>query len=319
MDRSVASIRTLSLGGLRAFEAASRLGSFKGAAEELCVTPAAISHRIKGLESQLGFLLFERLNRSLRLTRSGRSLALAVRRGFARIDTALADLASKGQGRSPAIISVSAAPSFATKWLAPRLHRFSERNPRFEVRLMATDALTDLARDPGVDMALRYGLEPKDDALYAERLWSEGVVVPVCAPSLAGKSGVSVPADLLPQRLLRTAAPASDGGVRAIGWAAWFERSGVATELAASAAAKGPMFSNTQLALEAAAAGQGFALAPSVLVEEDLRTRRLVRLFETTLPDPYSYWIVYRADRGRESGIAAFARWIKEEAAVPAI
>jgi LysR family transcriptional regulator, glycine cleavage system transcriptional activator len=315
VEKNGVTLGNLSLGGLHAFEAASRLGSFKAAAEELSVTPAAISHRIKGLEAQLGLQLFERLNRSLRLTSSGQSLARVVSHAFSAIDAALAEIATRGEGRSSAIITVSAAPSLATKWLAPRLHRFSERNPRFEVRLDASNELADLVRDRRVDAALRYGPGPYGEELRAERLWANGSVIPVCAPSLLAAALILAPSDLLRQRLLRTAAPSGGGKLPAIDWGAWFEAAGVGREVGAGAAAHGPIFSSTQLALEAAASGRGFALAPTVLVGNDLLTGRLVQPFQTALPDPYSYWLLYRADRAMESGVAAFARWVMEEAA----
>ncbi len=310
VDRQLSSFP---LNALRAFEAASRLGSFKAAANELAVTPAAISHQVGALEQHLGAALFDRLHRSLRLTDAGAQLAATVQQAFANIRNTLAELSADGLVAGPTTLCVSAAPSFATKWLAPRLHRFQETHPHIEFRLLADNALVDLARDLRVDVALRYGAEPREDNLHAEALWRSGEIFPVCAPS-APAANLSDPSALLEQTLLRTAAPSGPSGSGRIDWAAWFAAAGVSDSIAIRAAARGPLFGNTQLALEAAIGGQGVALAPALLVEDDVRTGRLIKPFDLAVTDPFSYWLIYRRDRADEARIRTFADWLRREA-----
>lgn len=296
------------LGALRAFEAAARLGSFKAAAVELGVTPAAVSHQVKSLETHIGAALFDRLHRALRLTRTGEGLAASATESFSNLERALGELAEAGLIAGSASLSVSAAPTFAAKWLAPKLHGFQAAHPGIELRLRADDALTDPARDRQVDVAIRYGRGPYASELHAERLWPEGVVVVVCSPDLAQK--IAEPADLVDLRLLRTATPLGTNGAEPIGWRAWFEATGVPGHLVERSIASAPRFGTSQLALEAAAAGQGVALSPQVLVQDDLATGRLVVPLTTAIADPFAFWLIHRRDRADELAIRRFKTWI---------
>ncbi len=306
-------LSSLPLGAVRAFEAASRLGSFKAAAAELSVTPAAISHQIKALEGYLGGLLFDRLHRSLRLTRLGKRFAIAAQDAFELLRSALAELRTDGLAEGPTTLSVSAASSFAAKWLAPRLHRFQALYPSIELHLRAEDALVDLVHDPRIDVALRYGMGPYADALHAEPLWPPGVVCPVCAPFADWTSEIVQPENLVHQTLLRTMSPPGPAGTSPIGWAAFFDAAGISGTDVELAITRAPLFGTTQLALEAAAAGHGVALSPKILVEEDIVSRRLIRPCMITIPDPFSYWLIYRDNRAQDRHIRAFAAWIKSE------
>jgi DNA-binding transcriptional LysR family regulator len=307
-------IATMPLGPLRAFEAAARLGSFKAAAGELGVTPAAVSHQVKSLETYLGAALFDRLHRELRLTRAGERLAATTTQSFGDLMRTLDDLAETGLTAGAATLSVSAAPTFAAKWLAPRLHDFQAAHPTIELRLRADDVLTDPSRDRQVDVAIRYGRGPYDSELHAERLWPEDVVVAVCSPDLA-RNVVNV-SDLLSMRLLRTAAPSGTERTAPIGWAAWFEAAGVPRDVVARAIDHAPRFSTTQIALEAAMVGKGVALSPRVLVAEDLATGRLVAPFVTAIPDPFSFWLLHRQDRADEPRITRFTTWMRKAASL---
>lgn len=299
------------LGALRAFEAAVRLGSFKAAAAALSVTPAAISHQVKALEAYVGAALFERLNRALRLTRAGQALAPVVQTAFDDLDRALSELRERsGSPGMRAALSVSAAPSFAAKWLAPRLHRLQAAHPGLDIRLLATDTLADLAT---VDIALRYGRGPYP-GVHAERLWPDGEIFPVCRPGLK----LAAPRDLARHTLLRTAPPQTTTVAPRADWPAWFAAAGMR---APKAAAHGPTFSGTHLALEAAASGQGVALTPGILVAADLASGRLMRPFPIALPDPYAFWLLSRETAANRARIRAFTRWIRSEiaqASVPA-
>ena len=301
------------LHAVRAFDVAARLGSFKSAAAELGVTPAAISQQVKALEARLGTALFERLHRQLRLTRVGERFADVTGRAFTMIDDALDDMAEEGLIDGAATLTVTVAPSFGSKWLAGRLYRFQTAHPSIELRIRAEGSLSDPAADRSVDIALRYGTGPYALALSSTQLWPNGTIAAVCSPQLA--SGLRCVDDLLSQTLLRTAAPEGATEAQPAGWTAWLAAAGIGKAPARGALARAPLLSTTQLALEAAAAGRGVALAPSILVREDLKSGRLVEPFSSRVPDPFSYWLLFRRDRADESRIRAFSRWIAEEVA----
>ena len=304
----------LPLGSLAAFEAAARYSSFKEAALELGVTSAAISHQIKALEIRLGVSLFDRLHRSVRLTRVGKAMGTVMRKSFDSIECVLSSLGQQGLIAGAETLRVSAAPTFAGKWLAPRLHRFQALHPAMELHLLASDTLVDLAHDRRVDVLVRYGAKPKDRRVRSIRLWAEGRLVAVCSPALKRGYPLQSPKDVLKYSLLRTALPYQTTKQRGTkgtdsGWNAWLNAAGVA----AHAPPPGPLFGTTQLALEAATSGRGFALAPDILVREDLNAGTLVQPFSTTLRDPFSFWLVFRVDRAEESKIRAFRAWIFAE------
>jgi LysR family glycine cleavage system transcriptional activator len=303
------------LGALRAFEAVARLGSFKLAAAELAVTPAAVSHQIAVLERYLGVQLFKRMNRAIAPTRRGAALARTVTELFDRLSEAL-DTAKIASNERRSTLFVSAVPSLAAKWLAPRLHRFRKHSPDLDLNVSASDTLVDLLRDPGIDVALRYGAGPFP-GLHAERLWPNGELFPVCSPRLLdGNPPLRSPADLSRHVLMWSAMP--PGGMAAAagdrGWPAWLAAAGASTADVLRAAARAPAFSSTQLALEAAAAGEGIVLAPGILVAGDIASGRLVRPFDIAIRDPFCFWLLFRADRAQERRIQAWQRWIREEA-----
>ena len=140
---------------LRTFEAAARLGSFKAAAQELSVTPTAVSHQIRTLEEHLEIPLFVRRTRAVALTESGQRLSEAVHQAFQRILAALEDVSA-----TETVLTVSTTPAFAALWLVPRLSRFEERCPQLRFQLVASTAPTDLERDRVVDVSVRYGTGP---------------------------------------------------------------------------------------------------------------------------------------------------------------
>jgi LysR family transcriptional regulator, glycine cleavage system transcriptional activator len=312
------SLAALPWTSLRAFEAASRLGSFKAAASELTVTPTAISHQIKRLEMHLGIVLFERLHRSLRLTSPGRVLARELQAMFARLERNIEKLKTDGRAAAgPHGLTVSVVPSLATKWLAPRLHVFQMAHPNISLRIAADETLIDFRRDRMIDIALRYGPKPREKFMHAERLWPRGEIVAVCRPDIAKDPALKSPADLKRHMLMRTAPPKArtppGRAPRAAEWIAWFTAAGIAMDGTFRKALDGPVFNTTQLAVEAAMAGRGIALAPRILVEMDIAAGRLVRIFPVRLVDPNSFWILCRADRFKDSRIQAFIRWIRLE------
>ncbi len=294
------------LNSLRAFEAAARHLSFKRAAEELHVTPAAISHQIRALEEYCGALLFQRMTRSLRLTPNGEAALPLLGEAFDKLDEASATLRANTE---PAILTVSVAPSFGARWLVPRLERLRARHPEFDVRIDATDALADF-RSGDVDVALRYGRGGYRN-LRSECLMSE-VAFPVCSPKLLERGPpLSRPEDLRHHTLLHVQWAVEQDA--APSWRMWLGAAGaegVAFE-------RGPRFSFESMAIEAAIEGQGVALVSGALVESDLKSGRLVRPFPPSVREAtaFSYFVVYPEAKGRDPKVIAFRDWLFAEAA----
>ena len=310
--------RLPSLNALKAFETAARHLSFAAAAKELHVTPAAVSHQIKGLEAHLGLRLFRRLNRrGLELTRAGRAFLPKLREGFERLGEAVDELRSHNE---PGTLAVSVATSFATRWLAPRLHRFVAAHPDLDVRITASTRLIDPAKGetgPGdsqagspvedADIVVRFGTgdypEFRVDKLLAVS------VTPLCSPRLnAGEHPIRTAADLAHHVLIHDNVRFDDG--RPL-WDAWFEAAGVP----GMDTGHGLRFSHAMLALEAAAEGLGVELGMPVLAGPDLASGRLIAPLALSLPLKFGYHIVSDPDAARRSDVAAFRNWLLTEAA----
>jgi LysR family glycine cleavage system transcriptional activator len=299
---------------LRAFEAAARHLSFKKAAEELHVTPAAVSQQIKALESYLELPLFRRLTRALELTEHGAAMLPKIREGF---ECLAAAVEAAGERRGDAL-TVTAPPSFATHWLLSRLPRFTAAHPEIALRLASSpdsvdrrgetaildEALADL-RGEASTVAIRYGtgIYP---GYWVERVFAPAYV-PVCSPQLL--AGMGSPADLARQVLIHD--ETIDDGERQPIWAAWLQAAGAE----GIDAERGPHFSNAALAIEAALAGQGVALAAKPLVEADVAAGRLAIPFAVSLPSPYAYFLVTAEAVARRPAVAAFRQWLLAEAA----
>jgi LysR family glycine cleavage system transcriptional activator len=293
------------LNSLRAFEAAARHLSFTKAAEELHVTPAAISHQIKALEDHCGAPLFRRLTRALELTETGQAALPALREGFDKLAEAAERLRpDRGNG----ILTVSVAPSFAAKWLLPRLERFRERHPGFDIRIDATDSLAKFDAD-GVDIALRYGRGHYQDVV-SECLMAESVF-PVCSPALLdGDHPLTSPADLSRHTLIHVSWQTAQAA--APNWRMWLKAAGIET----IDAERGPRFNLDSMAVQAAIDGQGVVLANGALVADDLAAGRLVRPFppaadETTV---FCYYVVYPEAHQLNPKVRAFRDWVMAEA-----
>ena len=293
--------RLPSLKALRAFEAAARLGSFSRAAAELGVTHGAVSHQIRALEEELGAALFHRTGRAVELTERGARLLPVLSAAFDQI----AEGWVQAGARDSAALTVSVEPSFAARWLVLRLGKFHRAHPDIELRLMPSSELVDFERED-VDIGVRYGLGGWPDAI-AEKLF-EATVYPVCAPSLIDpKKPIRKPEDLKQYPLLHEETMQH--------WLSWLEGAGVKNP---RWAAKGPLFIEASLALQAAAGGQGVALANDTLAMADLAEGRLVRLFEFEMPDEEAYWLVYPERSAARPKVQAFRNWIREEAGLPA-
>ncbi|MDX1709978.1 MAG: transcriptional regulator GcvA [Rhodovibrionaceae bacterium] len=292
------------LNALRAFDAAARHLSFTNAAGELGVTPAAISHQIKALEDYLGVRLFRRLQRSLLLTETGQLLAPGLARGFRELQAAVDDVMDQDEAGP---LTVSAAPSFASMWLVPRLERFSRQYPDIDVRLDASTSLVDFSRDD-VDISIRYGAGDYP-GLMVECLL-EHCVTPVCAPSLLEAHPLEEPGDLRHHTLLHVDWRAMDDGMP--NWGMWLAVVG-AKEVDHE---RGPRFNDSSLAVQAAMAGHGVALINEALVEDHLADGRLVKPFEQGVSGPggFNFYLVGPERTWRKPKIKAFREWLMEEA-----
>ena len=286
--------RLPSLNALKAFEAAARHESFTRAAEELAVTQGAVSHQVKALEQELGLRLFLRERQRLRLTGAGRRLLEVARDAFDRLADGAARLR---QGERSGVLTVTTSPNFAAKWLVPRLGGFIAAHPEIDLRISANPAHVDFARDD-VDLAIRHG-DGDWPGLAVTRLCHEELF-PVCAPELARR--LRRPADLKRVALLHLENRRD--------WARWLDAAGV-TGVALD---RGPVFDQASLKLDAAAAGQGVALARTALADWELRAGRLVRPFALALPVPYAYWIVCPRPMARTPKARAFIAWLLAEA-----
>ncbi len=291
------------LSALRAFEAAARLLSFSKAADELNVTPAAVSHQIAALEADLGVKLFNRLSRAVELTASARVLLPGLSEAFAGIQASVRRLRAHNDTGT---LNVTASPSFAGKWLVQRLYRFQEIAPAVDVRISASDEVVDLMRGD-FDVAIRYGTG-RYPGLTVELLM-KNEVFPACSPELLRRGPpLEAPADLRHHALLHDQAVDRDPLVPT--WAMWLKAAGVGD----LPAGPGLTFSTNVLALEAAIAGHGVTLAYSTTAAADLAAGRLVRLFSLSLPDLFAYYIVTAPGALERPKVRAFRAWLRQEA-----
>ena len=277
------------LNGIKAFEAAARRGSFALAAHELHVTPAAVSRMVHLLEERLGVALFGRKANRLEVTPAGR----AYQAGLSQIFDALANLTEQvtalGNTR---VLTVGVGPTFAIRWLIPRLADFRKLQPDIDVRFTTGGAAAAFGDDWTCGIKLGDGKWPD---LVAEPLFPADLL-PVCAPALAAR--LKTPADLAGAGLLRVAHAAGD-------WPRWLKAAGL-TKISA----KGPEFEYYGQALQAAADGVGVAMGIRPYIEDDLRAGRLVAPFALSIPSGQQWFLIYRAFRADEPGFSAFRTWI---------
>ena len=284
------------LSALRAFEAAGRHANFARAAGELNITPAAVSQQVRSLEDFLGVRLFIRRARGVELTPAGNEYARSL--GLLLDQLALATERVR-RIEEPRKLTIATTPSFAARWLMPRLTGFLERHPEYDVRLSTSNAVADFARQD-IDVAIRYG-RGSWPGLKAQLLLT-AELFPVCSPSFGrGPRPLRVPADLRPRTLLRLALDE---------WPKWLEAAGLG-----SRRAEGPQFSDIGLLTQAAVAGQGVALGQSVIVADDLAAGRLMTPFALRIPSGMAYYLVAPAEMFQSPKLAAFQRWLRREIA----
>ena len=285
------------LNALRAFEASARHLSVKNAADELCVTPGAVSQLIKTLEVHLGVPLFRRVNRGIFLTDAGQAYLPPVRNAFRQISDATRRVAVP---EDTGILTVSVTPFFASAWLVPRLKGFQDAHPDIDLQVVSSSALADFSRD-GVDVAIRHGLG-RYHGLSSQRVLTVEIV-PVAAPALVKRLGMpETPAGLM--RWPRV----NDAERKA--WALWLQAQGIES----TGPTRGPSFDDSGLLLKAVLAGQGAALLPAAVVADDLAQGRLVQLSDVTWLEDFAYYLMYPENSHDRPKVAAFRGWILGEA-----
>lgn len=290
------------LNALRAFEATARHLSFKHAAEELFVTPAALSQQIKALEELFGQALFTRKMRAIALTPAGEALYPGLRLAFEQIRQSVGLLNRMPNDK---VLVVSASPGFTAKWLAPRLWRFMQASPEIETRVSASFSLANFVTD-GVDIAIRNSRRPTTG------LWSRPLfpvtLLPVVSPRLVAEQSIAVPGDLVRVALIHDDMM---GGVTGTpSWPDWFAAAGITAPLT------GPnlRFTSPDHALDAAVEGAGALLAHYVMAYDDLRTGRLVSPFGPRLETTHFFQLVTPDAHVRRPKVKAFIDWITAEA-----
>jgi DNA-binding transcriptional LysR family regulator len=288
----MAQLAPLSL--LRAFEAAGRSASFRAAASELHLTPSAVSHAIRKLERSLGATLFERNGRAVRLSPEGETLMRHIGRAFDELRRGMEMVST----RSPRLLRLHCAPSFAAQWLTPRLPRFLQACPGVEIRLSAGTDYTRFLTDE-FDADIIYG-PPRQEGLAVLPLGEE-TVTPLCAPKLA--RSIRKPADLLRHVLIE-----SDN--KQIRWPAWFAANGLNAPLP-----HGTRFDRSFLAIAAAADGLGVALESTRLAERELKSKRLVAPLGGRVGDMryVGHYLVFPPSARQRQTLRQFVAWMGTE------
>ncbi|MGL1834914.1 transcriptional regulator GcvA [Rhodocyclaceae bacterium SMB388] len=291
----------ISLKAVQAFEAAARLSSFALAAEELFVTPSAVSHQVKFLEEQFGVKLFHRLHRAVVLTDAGRVYAEEISAAFSRIEMATREL---GRTAKSDILTVHSTPSFATQWLMPRLARFSAMHPDIDVRLNASyPPPADLLMH-GVDIDIRYGssrrLQPAGTMVLP---FPSETIVPLCAPSIAnGPNPIRTPEDLRHHTLIHSE-------VCLVSWRDWMRlHRKVPLDIS-----RGPRFDRSFMAISAAVDGLGVCLESLLLVQRELETGRLVAPLGLEGPKILGYTVNLLKSRADLPKVRSFQDWLFDQ------
>ncbi len=284
------------LASLKTFRAAAHALSFTRAAEELNVTQAAVSHQIKALEESLDTRLFARGNRSLALTEAGNRFLPYVDQMFQLLEQGLRQVHRRD---SDSTLTVSLLPSFASRWLVPRLGLFLKANPEVDFRLAPSRGLSNFQTED-IDLAIRYG-GGKYPGLTSQYLMDEDIF-PVCSPELMrGPHPLRRPADLVHHVLIHDEGHGD--------WRKWL----LAANVHNVDADKGPVYTDSGMAVQSAMEGDGVALARSRLVRDDIARGRLVAPFEISQPSGYSYYVVYPEDRRVTPAMRAFIDWLQEQ------
>ncbi|RFP24525.1 transcriptional regulator GcvA [Duganella sp. BJB488] len=290
-----ASRRLPNFSALRAFEAAARHENFSRAAEELHLTHGAISHQVRALEEELGRPLFVRHGRQVKITSDALKFAQFLGKSFGDIAAAADAMRASAVNQR---LTISSIPSFAARWLAPRLGRFIELYPDIEVVLQSSGQLQDLARD-GIDVGIRFG-RGNYPGLVVQRLMGD-VYYPVVSPHYRGGQLPAAPQELSRHTLLRSVEP----------WSPWLRAAGV--DMAEPSG--GLMFEDLSMLIRSAADGNGVALVRHVVAMQEIASGQLRRLFDTATPCPDEYFFVSPPGAAGRPQVQAFRDWLLEEIA----
>jgi len=289
--------RIPSLKALQAFSVVGAHLNLRAAAAELFVTPSALSHQIRSLETELGLKLFTRNPRGLTLTASGKALHPQVSAAFAQLGDAIRAIKPR---QRPGSITVSMLSTFAMRWFIPRLYRFQKSHPDIKVRISTSIELVDFEQED-VDCAIRSG-QGSWTSTHALRLLDEQFT-PVCSPSMpTGDTPLNQPSDLVRHTLLHSRLRPDD-------WQAWLSAEGL-TDLKPRYDQE---FETRNFAIAAAIRGLGVAIIDPLLVQEELKDKRLIRPFTHTLPTTSAYYLVWPTTRGESEELAAFRAWLIRE------
>ncbi len=282
--------RLPSLNALRVFVAVARSGGVSRAAEELNLTHSAVSHQIRSLQSELGVTLFEKSGRGLMLTEQARAYVQRIESAFKEIEEATLDVTTHNRHR----LRISTIPSFAARWLLPRLGDFIATCPDVDVEVQSSHRAADV-KGGEVDIGIRFDTGPHP-GLYSERLMRDWLF-PVCSPEFAKKYALCDTSGIDGVPLMHSEREP---------WSSWFPAAGIV----ADEPEHGILFNDSALMLQAAAAGQGLCLARQSIVYDELQSGRLVRPFSTYVESPFSYFFVCRREKLAAPPIAAFRTWI---------
>ncbi len=290
------------LNSLRAFDAVARHMSFKNAAAELFVTPAALSYQIRQLEDHLGLKLFNRLNRAIELTDQGQTIAPGLRESFRKISETMQKLTRKRAGN---VLVVSAGPGFTAKWLAPRLYRFMARHPEIDTRISASLKLVDLGTDD-VDVAIRFGSGSYPGCNTIKI--ADEYVTPLCSPAImTGPYPLKHPTDLVHHTLIHDSTHI--GVFELNNWQDWLTAAGVDNV----DISRGLRFNLADHALDAAATGAGVLLGRTMLASGDLESGRIIAPFDLKLKADFSFYLASHKSRSDCPLIRNFSDWVIEE------
>ncbi len=279
---------------LPVLEAAARLQSFSAAAEELHVTHGAISHQIRSLEDHLGVALFAREGRRVVLTPEGAGLAEAVRVALAKVADAVDALNPVEREKK---LKISVLPSFASRWLMPRLGKFLEAHPHYEISVEALQTLANFTTD-GVDIAIRFGVGPWP-GLHSELIAGDTYFL-ACSPKFRRGKLPTRPSQLAGLPLMRNEPTL---------WESWFAAAGI--EMAPPA--RGIDYNDAALFIQQAIAGEGIVLVRRSLIGADLANGKLVKLFDVEVESPHRYHLVCLPQHANSRKVRAFRDWFKSE------
>jgi LysR family glycine cleavage system transcriptional activator len=287
--------RLPNLAALRAFEAAARHQNFSRAADEVHLTHGAISHQVRALEQELGVPLFVRNGKRIAITPEGERFSAVLRKALGEIAAVAEEI--KAGARHPRL-TITALPSFAARWLSQRLGGFIDQHPLLEVMLQSSGQLTDFSRE-AVDVGIRFG-RGHYPGLLTELLMTDSYY-PVASPRFNGGKLPRTPQELVPGTLLRC-----DGEP----WLPWFKAAGLNRREPSG----GLVYEDSSMLVRAAAEGRGIALARDAIVQTELASGELVRLFDIAIPCELSYYFVCRPEAMQKPQVRAFHDWLFEQA-----